>query len=195
MRLRFLFISSFLQVCSGAWSSSTGLLFTEDTHRLLTYDGKMSGSSRRNGGKVKGSLQWGNSYKTEKKRGRMNELLCVPRSEGQRSASSTLSVRHLPCNAFLLVVLSPRFSRSRDTAGVTSRECEMPSDISQYHNVAPSFPLNEILDLQLPSKNSFLLSLLSLAKEQLCNPCQITFCCSGMQEGIWDSCSLNYCSL
>lgn len=93
------------------------------------------------------------------------------------------------------MALSPRFSQSRDTAGVTSRECEMPSDISQYHNVAPSFPLNEILDLQLPSKNSFLLSLLSLAKEQLCNPCQITFCCSGMQEGMWDSCSLNYCSL
>lgn len=37
--------------------------------------------------------------------------------------------------------------------------------------------------------------MLSLAKEQLCNPSQITFCCSGMREGIWDSCLLNYCSL
>lgn len=65
---------------------------------------------------------------------------------------------------------------------------------SQYHSVAPSFPLNEILDLQLPSKNFFLLSVLSLAKEQLCNPSQKTFCCRGMQEGIWDSCLLHYCS-
>lgn len=47
--------------------------FSLQTHTLVTYDGKMSGSIRRNGGEVKSSLQWGNSYKTEKERERMNE--------------------------------------------------------------------------------------------------------------------------
>lgn len=67
--------------------------------------------------------------------------------------------------------------------------------VSQYHNVAPSFPLNEMLHLELPSKKFFFLSMSSLATEQLFNPSQTAFLCSGIQDGIWDSYLPNCCFL
>lgn len=133
-----------------------------------------------------------------KKRGREWMSLMCPKIRGLEKC-----LQHTQCQAFTMQYFSvggsePQvFPKQRHSWGDKQRmwKAIRYNCISQYHNVAPSFPLNEILVLQLPSKNLSLLSVLSLAEEQLCNPSQITFCCSGMREGIWDSCLLNYCSL